>query len=220
VTIFTLTHVVISLVGIGSGFVVLFGLFSAKRLDGWTALFLVTTVLTSVTGFFFPVHKFMPSHALEIICLLVLALAIMARYPRRLGEGWRSAYVISAVIALYFNVFVLVVQVFGKVPALKALAPTQSEPPFAVAQSIVLILFILFGILGTRRFRGEMPAASALHPRKIQASQNIFLRSKTRTLFYNQKIAALTSFNLSIRSKLYGDIYDQRWHRDLLQRLG
>src|SRR6266404_2107877 len=126
--IYTLIHVAISLVGIFSGFVVLLGLLSGKRLDGWTALFLTTTVATSVTGFFFPVHHFMPSHVVGIISLIVLAVAIYARYNRALAGGWRKTYVIGAVIALYLNVFVGIVQAFQKVPALKALAPTQTEP--------------------------------------------------------------------------------------------
>src|SRR6266436_1271280 len=108
--IYTLIHVVISLVGIFSGFVVLFGLLSGKRLDGWTDLFLATTVATSVTGFFFPVHHFMPSHAIGILSLLVLAVAIYARYARHLAGAWRAVYVISALVALYFNVFVGIVQ--------------------------------------------------------------------------------------------------------------
>jgi hypothetical protein len=154
--LFTLVHVVLSLVGIGSGFIVLFGLFAAKRLERWTALFLVTTVATSVTGFLFPFHRFLPSHAVGILSLVVLALAIVARYPQHLVGGWRPTYVISAVIALYLNVFVLVVQGFLKIPALRALAPTQSEPAFVLAQSVVLVLFILFGIAATIRFRREL----------------------------------------------------------------
>src|SRR3989449_2048855 len=103
---FTLVHVLISLVGIASGLVVVFGLLSGKRLDGWTALFLATTVATSVTGFFFPVHQFMPSHAVGIISLLMLAFAIYGRYGRRLAGPWRSVYVVTAMVALYLNVFV------------------------------------------------------------------------------------------------------------------
>jgi hypothetical protein len=132
-TILTFVRVVLSLIGILSGFVVVFGLLNAYRLDGWTALFILTTFLTSVTGFFFPFHGFTPALGVGIVSLFVLALAIYARYARHMAGGWRSTYVISAMTALYFNVFVLVVQLFMKVPALKALAPTQSEPPFAVA---------------------------------------------------------------------------------------
>jgi hypothetical protein len=126
-TIFTLIHVVISLVAIGSGFVVLFGLIAGKRLDGWTAFFLATTVATSVTGFGFPIHGFTPGIGIGIISLLVLAVAIFARYARRLTGIWRRGYVVTAVIALYLNFFVLIVQSFQKVPVLKMLAPTQSE---------------------------------------------------------------------------------------------
>lgn len=150
----TLLHVLISLAGILSGFVVAFGLLGGKRLKGWTKFFLTTTVLTSVTGFlFFPFHKLLPSHIIGGISLAVLAIAIFARYGRHLAGAWRSTYVVSAIVALYFNVFVLVFQSFLKVPALKALAPTQSEPPFAITQGIVLLLFIGLGIAGVKRFR-------------------------------------------------------------------
>jgi hypothetical protein len=148
---FTLVHVLISLAGIGMGLVVLFGLLARKRLDGWTAAFLVTTVATSVTGFGFPFDHLLPSHIVGIISLVVLALAIVARYPLGLAGAWRRTYVITATIALYFNVFVLVVQSFQKVPALRALAPTQSEPPFAIAQGAVLLLFIGLGTVATLR---------------------------------------------------------------------
>src|SRR5260370_34628813 len=136
-TTFTFVHVVISLVGILSGLVVLFGLIAGKRLDSWTALFLVMTVATSVTGYMFPFHKLLPSHVVGSISLVVLAIAILARYSRHL-VGWRRTYVISSVIALYLNVFVLVVQLFEKVPALNAMAPTQSELPFKTTQAAVL----------------------------------------------------------------------------------
>jgi hypothetical protein len=154
-TAFTIFHVVISLLGIFSGFVVVFGLFARKRLDGWTAFFLVTTVATSVTGFFFPVHHFMPSHAVGIISLIVLAVAIYARYNRALAGGWRKTYVIGAVIALYLNVFVGIVQAFQKVPVLRALAPTQTEPPFKLTQLVVLALFVVLAIVAAIRFRTE-----------------------------------------------------------------
>jgi len=156
---FTLVHVVISLVGIVSGFVVLFGLLTAKRLDGFTALFLLTTVLTSVTGFGFPFDHLLPSHKVGIISLGVLAVAIAARYLLRLAGAWRWIYVVAAVMALYLNVFVLVVQAFEKVPVLKAMAPTQSEPPFLVAQLVVLTLFIVLGFFAVRKFQPELRAA-------------------------------------------------------------
>jgi hypothetical protein len=122
-TIFTFVQVVLSLIGIFSGIIVAFGLLTAKRLDCWTALFLTSTLATSVTGFMFPFHRFWPSHGVGIVSLIVLALAIPARYTFHLADGWRSTYVITAVIALYLNVFVLIVQHFEKVPALRALAP-------------------------------------------------------------------------------------------------
>src|ERR1700730_2256548 len=152
---FVFVHVLLSLVGIFSGFVVLFGMLAAKRLNGWPATFLVTTVATSVTGFFLPAAHFMPSHAIGILSLIVLALAIFARYGRHLAGAWRRTYVISAVLALYFNVFVLIAQTFQKVPALKAIAPTQSEPPFAIAQLVVLVLFVVFGVPAVIKFRNE-----------------------------------------------------------------
>ena len=153
--IYTLVHVVISLAGIFSGFVVLFGLLAGKRLDGWTKFFLITTVATSVTGFFFPFHGFTPAIGVGIISLLVLSVAIFARYPRQLAGRWRWIYVVTAMIALYLNVFVAIVQAFEKVPVLKALAPTQSEPPFKLTQLVVLALFVVLTIVGVIRFRLE-----------------------------------------------------------------
>lgn len=159
-TTFTLLHVAISLIGIVSGFVVVFGMIGGKRLDGWTALFLTTTVLTSVTGFLFPFHKLMPSHIVGSISLLVLAVAIVARYPRHLNGGWRWIYAVSAVIAFYLNFFVLVAQSFAKIPALKAMAPTQSEPPFAITQLVVLAAFVVLGIFSVKRFRNQPTSES------------------------------------------------------------
>jgi hypothetical protein len=153
--IYTVLHVIISLIGIFSGLVVLFGLLSAKHLDGWTKWFLITTVLTSVTGFFFPFQGFTPAIGVGIISLLVLAVAIYARYPRQLAGHWRWIYVVTAVIALYFNVFVAVVQAFEKMPGLKVMAPTQTEPPFKLTQLVVLTLFIVLGIVAAIRFRNE-----------------------------------------------------------------
>lgn len=154
-TAFTLFHVVLSLAGIGSGFVVMYGLLASKRMDGWTVLFLTTTAATSLTGFLFPVHKFMPSHGLGILSLIVLMVAFFARYRYRLAGGWRRTYVISAVLALYFNVFVLIVQLFEKVPALHELAPTQSEPPFQAAQLTALVVFAILAIRSAMKFRTE-----------------------------------------------------------------
>ncbi len=159
-TIFTIFHVALSLVGIASGFVVVYGLLTSNRLAGWTRVFLWTTVLTSVTGFFFPVHKFLPSHAVGILSLILLAVAIFALYRRQLAGGWRRTYVITAVLALYLNFFVLIVQLFEKVPALKALAPTQTEMPFKIAQLVALTVFILLTVLSAIKFRVETPQAS------------------------------------------------------------
>jgi len=155
---FTFVHVVISLVGIASGLVVLFGLLAAKRREGWTALFLVTTVATSVTGFGFPIDIILPSHIVGAISLVVLAAAVLARYAFRLAGPWRYVYVIGAGIALYLNVFVLIAQLFSKVPALKALAPTQSEPSFALAQTAVLLVFAVLIIAAAIRFHPQRMA--------------------------------------------------------------
>src|SRR6266850_5210524 len=152
-TTFTQVHVVISLIAIVSGFVVAFGLLTAKRFDRWTALFLATTVATSVTGFFFPFHGVTPAIGVGIISLVLLAIAIFARYGRKLAGAWRWIYVVTAMTALYLNVFVLIVQLFQKVPALKALAPTQSEPPFLVAQLVALVLFVVLTIFAAIKFR-------------------------------------------------------------------
>jgi hypothetical protein len=160
ISTFTTVHVVLSLVGIFSGFVVLIGLLGGKRLDGLTALFLVSTVLTSATGFLFPVDHFLPSHGVGIISLVVLALAILARYAFHLAGAWRWIYVVGAVVALYLNVFVLIAQAFLKVPALKAMAPTQSEPPFLVTQLVVMALFIALGIAAAKRFRNQLATAA------------------------------------------------------------
>jgi len=148
---FTLFHVALSLVGILSGLIVVFGLLAGKRLDGWTPLFLVTTVLTNLTGFLFPFHKFLPSHAIGIVSLLVLAITIPALYVFHLAGPWRLTYVIGAVIALYLNVFVLIALFFMKIPALKAMTPTQSEPPFLGTQVVVMLIFIVLGFLAAKR---------------------------------------------------------------------
>ena len=156
-TTFTQIHVALSLIGILAGFVVAFGLLTAKRLEGWTAIFLISTVATSVTGFFFPFHGFTPAIGVGIVSLVVLAVAIFARYSRRLAGAWRWIYVVAAMIALYLNVFVLIVQLFQKVPALKAIAPTQSEAPFKVTQLVALVLFVVLGGSAAIRFRSGQP---------------------------------------------------------------
>lgn len=152
---YTLFHVVISLIGIVTGFVVVYGLIASKQVGRWTNLFLITTVATSVTGFFFPVDHFMPSHGVGIVSLIVLAFTIYARSSRHLAGAWRRIYAVGATIALYLNFFVLIVQMFGKIPFLKALAPTQTEPAFVVTQLITLIAFVVLGIGAAKRFRAE-----------------------------------------------------------------
>lgn len=166
---FTVFHVFISLVGIAAGFLVVYGMMNAKRFDGGTAIFLVTTVLTSLTGYLFPFVHLLPSHIVGAISLVVLAVAIVARYVRHMEGSWRSIYVISSIVALYLNVFVLVVQSFLKVPALHALAPTQSEPPFLVVQLVVLAVFGVLGFRAVKKFRIE-PAAEPAAWKSTQAS--------------------------------------------------
>jgi hypothetical protein len=153
---FTLLHVLLSLVGIFTGLVVLFGLFRSHRLKGWTGVFLATTVLTSVTGYFFPAEQILPSHVVGALSLVVLAIAIAALYVYHLAGSWRWLYIVTAVFALYLNVFVGVVQAFLKIPFLKALAPTQAEPPFVVAQAIVLVLFVVLAILVLKAFHPKV----------------------------------------------------------------
>jgi len=152
---FTLFHVALSLAGIGAGFVVVYGLLVSKMYDGWTKLFLITTVATSITGYMFPAHKITPGHVLGFLSLIVLTFAILGRYHYRLAGSWRRTYAITAVVALYLNVFVLIVQLFEKVPALKALAPRQSDPPFEVAQLGALVIFALVAVMAAVKFHGE-----------------------------------------------------------------
>ncbi len=155
--IYTLIHVLLSLIGIGAGFVVMFGMLTGRRLDGWTKVFLATTVATSVTGFGFPFQGITPGIVLGVLSLIALAVALYAYYVRRLEGRWRPVYVITALLAQYLNVFVLIVQSFLKVSALHALAPTQSEPPFAIAQGVNLVAFVVLIVLCVRRFR-DAPA--------------------------------------------------------------
>jgi hypothetical protein len=153
--IYTIIHTLISLVAIVTGFVVLFGLLAAQRLGGWTKWFLIAAVATTVTGFFFPFHSLTPAFKLGIISAFVLAITIYARYPGRLAGAWRWIYVVGAVISLYFNVFVLVVQSFEKIPALHAIASTRTEQPFKLTQLIALAVFVLLGIVAVIRFHPE-----------------------------------------------------------------
>jgi hypothetical protein len=151
-------HVALSLIGIVSGLVVLYGLLTGRPLGGWTALFLATTILTSITGFPLAPFGFDPPRAVAVISLVLLALAVAALYVFRLARAWRWVYVGSAIAALYLNVFVGVVQAFQKLPFLQPLAPTQSEPPFLIAQVAVLAIFIVAGILAAIRFHPELEA--------------------------------------------------------------
>jgi hypothetical protein len=149
---YTVGHVIISLLGIATGFVVIAGMLKAKRLDGWTFWFLFFTLLTSITGFGFPFDHILPSHLVGAISLVALLIAILARYAFNHSGAWRWLYVVTALLAQWFNVFVLVAQAFQKVPALQSLAPTQSEPPFLIAQTVVMVLFIFTGIAALRKF--------------------------------------------------------------------
>ena len=160
--VFTVFHVAISVTGIVSGLIVLSGLLKLNPMQGWTKLFLATTAATSITGFLFPFHGFTPAIGLGIMSVLILAIAYAARYRFHMKGSWRKTYVITAVLALYFNCFVLVVQSFQKIPALHDVAPTQSEPPFQIAQLAVLLLFIALGTFATIRF-GRAPRAAGAH---------------------------------------------------------
>ena len=159
--IFTIVHVLISLLGIASGFVVFYGMLASKRMPGWTRILLINTVATSVTGFLFPYKGFTPALGFGVLSLIVLGVTIYALHGRGLAGRWRKTYVITALFAQYLNVFVLVVQSFLKIPFLHALAPTQTEPPFGIAQGVVLVLFLVFGYGALGRFREETAAPPA-----------------------------------------------------------
>jgi hypothetical protein len=160
-TTFTWIHTALSLIAMVAGIVAVIGLLGSHTLPLWTALFLITAVATSVTGFGFPFDRFLPSHWFGVISLVLLALAILARYVFHFDGMWRVIYVITVIIALYLDVFVGVVQAFQKIPALKSLAPTQSEPPFAIAQIVVLVLFVVLTIFALIRFRRAATAVAA-----------------------------------------------------------
>jgi hypothetical protein len=145
-------HVAISLVAIAAGLVEVASWFQRKRWPTVTAVFLWTTLVTSLTGFPLPAKHLLPSHVFGIISVIVLNFALVAVYKERLAGSWRATYVIAAAVAQYLNMFVLVVQSFQNVPALHALAPTQSEPPFAFAQGVLFVLFVVVTVLGVRRF--------------------------------------------------------------------
>src|SRR5438445_13291634 len=152
---FTMVHVIISLIGIVSGIIVMFAMLGSNRMPGLTAIFLLSTILTSATGFLFPFTQLLPSHMIGILSLALLAIACIALYAMRLSGPWRWIYVLTALVSLYLNVFVLVFQSFLKIPALHALAPSvpPAEPPFAVAQGIVLVFFVVVITGVIRRYR-------------------------------------------------------------------
>jgi hypothetical protein len=151
----TTVHMVISLIAIASGIIVMFGLLGSRQMPGMTAIFLLFTILTSATGFLFPFEKLLPSHMIGILSLVLLAIACFALYVMKLSDPWRWIYVVTAMVSLYLNIFVLIIQAFLKVPALHALAPSvpPSEPPFAIIQGIVLVFFVIVIIGAVRRFR-------------------------------------------------------------------
>ena len=155
---YTLIHVMLSLVGIFSGLVVVGGLMAGVRFDRWIALFLVTTVLTNVTGFGFPFNTLLPSHIVGGLSLVILPIAIAARYWKRLAGGWRKVFVVTAVAALYFNVFVLLAQLLQKIPLLSILAPSPKAPAFAITQLLVLAIFLVLGWAAVKGFRTEHAA--------------------------------------------------------------
>lgn len=150
---FTLFHVVLSLIGLGTGFVVIARTVTAKPSDRWTDVFLWTTLATSLTGFLFPVHQFLPSHGVGILSVIDLTIAFLARTRIQRSVAWRRSFAISCVVALYFNVFVAIAQAFKHIPALEPLAPRQTEPPFLAAQLAALVLFIALGFISTRNAR-------------------------------------------------------------------
>jgi hypothetical protein len=150
---FTLLHVIISLIGIFSGLVMLAEILLKKRLGIWNSVFLLTTIATSVTGFFFHSSSFGPPHIVGVISLVILAVAVAALYGKHLAGRWRAVYAVTAVIALYLNVFVGVVQSFQKLPFLNVLAPTQTEPPFIATQVAVLIVFVILDFLAAKRLK-------------------------------------------------------------------
>lgn len=167
ITTLTLVHTVISIVAIVAGLVVVGGLIAGVRIDGWTGIFLVTTALTSVTGFFFPFTQLLASHKVGIVSLIILPFVIAARYWKHLVGPWRGTYVIGTVLVLYFNFLVLMDQLFRRIPALIVAAPKQTEPPYVLTQLLVLALFLWLGYAAFRRFRPQVvvTAKQATAPR-------------------------------------------------------
>jgi hypothetical protein len=151
-TTFTVIHVLLSVVGIIAGLVVAGGLLAGKRLDGWTGIFLATTFLTNLTGFGFPSVTFLPSHGVGILSLLLAPFVVAALYWKRLAGPWHRVFVVGSIVLLYFNVFVLMVQLFQKFPLLRASAPTQKEPPFLLSQLLMLVLFVWLGRASVKGF--------------------------------------------------------------------
>ncbi len=164
---FTLVHVIISLVAILAGIFVMQAMLQSRRSAGWTAIFLASLALTSITGFFFPSAVVTPAQIVGVISLVALGAAVLALYAFRLSGAWRWIYVIGAVVAFYFDVFVAVAQAFQKIPFLSALAPTQTEPPFVAAQLVTLVVFIALGLLAIRRFHPESSSHSAMQSREV-----------------------------------------------------
>jgi hypothetical protein len=149
---FTQFHVGLSLIGILAGLIVLLGMLTSKLLNAVTALFFITTVLTSLTGFLYPFHGITPGIVIGILSMVLLVTAILARYAYHFAGAWRWIYVVCSIIALWFNVFIFIVQSFEKIPAIHALAPTQTESPFKIAQLVVLLTFIVLGIRAVKKF--------------------------------------------------------------------
>lgn len=146
-------HTVISLVALAAGVLVVIGMAGNATMPAMSALFLATAVLTSVTGFLLPADRLLPSHVFGVVSLIALAAAVLGRYAYGYRGGWRITYVLTVVLATYLDAFVAVVQLFQKVPAANALAPTQGEPPFAIAQGVTLLVFVVLAVLGVKRFR-------------------------------------------------------------------
>jgi hypothetical protein len=158
---FTILHVVLSLVAIVTGFIVVIGMIDGKRLPVWTALFLLTTVLTTATGFIFPFGGVTPGIVIGVLSSVLLVCALFGLYIRRLTQAWRWIYAVTAVAALYLNVFISIVQAFQKITFFQALAPTQSEPPFLIAQAVALAIVTVLGVVAVMRFRPGMPVIGA-----------------------------------------------------------
>jgi hypothetical protein len=164
---FVQIHVGVSLIAIVAGLIVLYGLLTGKRLGGWTALFLATTILTAVTGFPLPPFGWDPARVIGTILLVLMGAAVLALYLFHLAGAWRAIYLFAAVASLYLNCFVAVVQAFQKVSALQVLAPTQSEPPFLIAQVAVLVAFVVLGVVAVVRPRARADTAATQIPRRV-----------------------------------------------------